>query len=120
MKVTIAYGENILEVMLDPNGEYDEDQYDMLVDSCGYIPEWFAIESNNGGILSPKEVIETYYPHGGGWRPFGNWKIHEDDSIEYPGDPIMHPIMSFEFSKSIVFIYNYGITRIGTEVARLD
>lgn len=72
------------------------------------------------------EQINLAYKFGG-WQPFGQgkWKLHDDNRLEYPGDPTMEPIASAKVGDELVCIYRGDWWAIiqpdrSFEVARLD
>lgn len=70
--------------------------------------------------------INAAYPFGG-WKPFGNgqWKLHDDNRLEYPKDEPMEPIASAKVGEELVCIYRSDWWAIiqpdrSFEVCRLD
>lgn len=63
----------------------------------------------------------------GGWSPFGEgkWKLLEDNSLQYPEDPLLEPLAQCRLGKELIVLYPGDFVAIiqpdrSFEVARLD
>ena len=69
-----------------------------------------------------KEQIDTAYVSG--WREFKGHRLEDDWSLNYPGDPALHPVAACALHGAIFVMYEYGWALImepgGWEVCRLD
>lgn len=92
-----------------------------LEDIVGFIPEFLDEADPRPAAIQ----IDTAYGHGGGWRPSSKFTLNEDNSIQYPGDPVLEPWAIAEFRGDLIVVYESGYTAIikpdrSFEVARLD
>ena len=87
----------------------------------GMIPYWLSEDD----IDPAWRQLDKHYQHGGGWRPFKGHTMNEDKSLEYPGDPALHPIASMELRDELILMYEYSwvavVQKDGSfEVCRMD
>ena len=76
----------------------------------------------------PRPAAEQFnerYAHGGGWRPQGKFKMLDDGSLKYPGDPPFPVLAAILFRDENIYIYQYGYVAIrqkdgSFEVCRMD
>lgn len=92
-------------------------------DLVGFIPQFL----NESDPRSIQEQFNESYAHGGGWQPFGKdkWKVLEDKSIKYPGDPPYSPVAKINFRTETIYIYPDAWVMIeqadgSFEIARMD
>lgn len=91
------------------------------IEELGLIPTFL----NANDPKSAKEQFNTNYSHGGGWRAFEGFRVDEDMSIQYPGDPKYHPIAKCRFRNENIYVYPYAWVLVmqddGThEMSRMD
>lgn len=91
------------------------------VDHLGYIPS-FLDERNPAPA---KEQFDQNYGHGGGWHPLKGFKLEDDNSLVYPGDPPQRPIAAIRFREELVLIYSHAWVAViqpdrSFEVCRMD
>lgn len=87
----------------------------------GFIPE-FLRESD------PRTAAEQFherYAHGGGWSPFQGFKLLENRSIKYPGDPAHKPVAELKFRDETILVYEHAWVCIlqtdgKYEISRMD
>ena len=102
-------------IMLDPRADPE-----ML----GYLPGFLS----ENDPRSAREQLDANYQHGGGWNPLPGWKIVNPltASIQYPGDPKLHPFaMAVLHGTEQIFFYRHAQVAIirsdgSFEIARLD
>lgn len=92
----------------------------------GLIPMFFVENDPRPAAAQ----IEERYAHGGGWSPLRGFKLNEDGSIKYPGDPLMRPIAEATLhlgtdKPELIRIYESGFVCIrqadgSFEIDRLD
>ena len=87
----------------------------------GLLPYWL----NTNDERPAKEQLHEGYSNAGGWQPFKGFELLEDDSLEYPDDPPLHPIAEIEIHKERVLIYDHSWVAIiqpdrSFEVCRMD
>ena len=94
-----------------------------MSDFVGFIPLMISTTSD----MPMTEQLNNGYNHGGGWRPFTDFVVNdEDDTIKYPGDPAYLPIAYAEHpSGEKVYVYEHSWVRVrkldGTdEISRMD
>lgn len=102
------------------------EKWEMLVpgftmEHLGLVPYWFDSEDKR----TVRELIETYYQHGGGFRNIDGCTMAENQTIKYPGDPRMKPLAKMQHGDELVLMYDYAILAIvqpdGTfQVTRVD
>lgn len=73
------------------------------------------------------EQVADKYAHGGGWSPYGQdkWRMDEDGTLHYPGDPAFKPWAMTQVGVEIVRFYDHALVSVlhgdGTlSVVRLD
>jgi hypothetical protein len=89
----------------------------------GSIPN--MLSSKNPRLV--REQLDAGYQHGGGWRPQSRYVMGEDQSLNYPNDPPLHPVCELRLAghdERIVF-YPYSIVAIiqpngSFEACRMD
>jgi len=90
-------------------------------DLVGFIPMML----NEADPRPATEQLDTGYAHGGGWRPMKRWKVLEDKSISYPGDPAIVPVAKIIFRDETIYIYPHAWVMVekasgSFEIARMD
>ena len=92
-------------------------------DHVGCLPEWL----NHDDPDPAAKQFNKHYQHGGGWRPQPGFKLYDDNSLKYPGDPRFWPLAQIHFRDELelIFVYQYGIVCIiqpdrSFEVCRMD
>ena len=91
-------------------------------DMLGFIP-MFLHENNP---RPAKEQLDSNYRHGGGWNPFMGFTLDKEDmSIQYPGDPKLHPIAHATLRDEKIYVYPYAWVLIlqpdgSFEISRMD
>ena len=80
---------------------------DELLGTCGILPHW-AVTASPEGDNFKEAMIKNYSFYFG---PMEGGTLHPDGSYEYPGDPVLYPILSFEHPdiNDKLFIYEYGM-----------
>lgn len=93
----------------------------MRLEDLGYLP----------GFLDPNDPrpaaqqFNANYIHGG-WQPFqGKFTLRGDNSLEYPGDPRVHPIAQVWLRDELILLYPSDWVAIvqpdrSFEVCRMD
>jgi hypothetical protein len=99
-------------MILDPSYEPDD---------LGFIPGFLDADDPRPA----KEQIDSAYQHGGGWQSRKDFKINEDGSLSYPGDPPLHPIAMAGIRDELVVVYPHSWVVIMQnndtfDVARID
>jgi hypothetical protein len=94
---------------------------DRYGDCIGYIR--FLGDENDQTPL--KDQFDKMYSYGGGWNPIKRFKMLEGAVLEYPGDPVLHPLATAKFRNQYVHIYKHAFVSIveedgSFEVARMD
>lgn len=92
----------------------------MTEEHLGYLPS-FLFESDP---RSAKEQFNERYTFGG-FRPFEGFKLGEDNSLRYPGDPPMFPLAQVKLRDELIVLYRHAWVAIiqkdrSFEVARMD
>lgn len=87
----------------------------------GFIPSFLSDQDPRPA----REQFNTAYAHGGGWRPFTGFKMADDLSLTYPGDPRLHPIATAQLRDEVIIVYEYALVVIkqndgSFEVCRMD
>ena len=90
-------------------------------DLIGLIPAFFEEDDPRPATAQ----INDRYAHGGGWHPISGWKLLNDGSILYEGDPPLSPVAWTHLRDETIIIYRYAwVAIIATdgsfEVARCD
>lgn len=72
-----------------------------------------------------KEQLEDTYAHGGGWNPMPGWRMDEDHTLRYPGDPAMRPLAMTYIRDELILFYPHAFLCIMKpdktfEVSRVD
>jgi hypothetical protein len=106
-------GEFMMEwIMLHPN---------MTPGHLGLLP-WMLDEND------PRDAREQFnerYAHGGGWHPMGGFKLNPNNSLKYPGDPVLEPLAHLQFRNELIVFYDSSWVAIiqkdrTFEVCRMD
>lgn len=80
----------------------------MSIDHLGFIPCWFI----EGDLRRAEQVIDDCYRHGGGFRQFKGFALRADNSIKYPGDPILKPLASAQYGDELLVFYDSAFLAI--------
>jgi hypothetical protein len=72
-----------------------------------------------------KDQFNERYGHGGGWHPMKGFKLHENNSLTYPGDPPLKPLAQLQFRNELIVFYDHAFVAIihqdrSFEVCRMD
>lgn len=91
------------------------------MDNIGMIPHWLSESDPRSASLQ----LDNCYGHGGGWNSFPGFKLREDNSLKYPGDPPLLPIAELRLRDELILIYEYSWVAIVQsnrtfEVCRMD
>lgn len=70
----------------------------------GFIP---AMLSEENPKLA-KEQLDDGYQHGGGWSPFVGFRLEDDNSLHYPGDPPMFPLAYAMLRDELILFYPFA------------
>lgn len=93
-----------------------------ISDVVGLIP-MMASENNPAPLV---EQLHHNYQHGGGFVPFNGFAVDdEDESIQYPGDPKLYPVVVATFRSDTIYVYPHSWVRVrnaqGTSIiSRMD
>jgi hypothetical protein len=87
----------------------------------GFIP----LMLNELNPMPAREQLNAGYVHGGGWSPLEGWTLREDNSIKYPGDPALKPLVVGKLRDETICVYELAWVAIiqpdrSFEVARMD
>jgi hypothetical protein len=92
-------------------------------DHVGIIPQ--MLDANNP--KPAREQLNDGYQHGGGWHPIQmeKWTLFDDNSIQYPEDPVLIPIAEMRLRDELILVYEYSMVAIiqpnrSFEVSRMD
>lgn len=91
----------------------------VTLDILGFIPEFLSDDDSRPA----KEQFAANYVSG--WRPFNGFKMGEDHSISYPGDPTFPPLASTKLRDELICYYRSSWVAIiqpdgAYEVCRMD
>jgi hypothetical protein len=89
MGSSYSFGDK-LTVILDPQDQYTEVEDRRLIEALGYIPE-MALDDRYQG-LTFWDALDKAYAHGGGLVPFNSFSQENFPTLEYEGDPPIHPV----------------------------
>jgi hypothetical protein len=92
----------------------------MTQEHLGFLPDFLS----PGDPRPAAEQFDANY-HFGGWTPFKGFKLLEDNSLKYPGDPKMPPLAKAQLRDELILFYESAWVAIiqpdsSFEVARLD
>ena len=87
----------------------------------GYIPSFLNLANPEPAA----KQIDANYRHGGGWTSFKGFKLLEDGSLQYPGDPPTRILYKTALRNETIHFYQHQWLRItqpdgSWEVCRLD
>lgn len=90
-------------------------------DHVGIIP---LLLSEHNELPAAKQ-LNIAYAHGGGWHPMKKWKLLDDNSIQYPGNPPYKPLAKMKLRDETIFVYESAWVAIvqpdrSFEVSRMD
>ena len=76
---------------------------------AGFLPQFFSEEDPR----SAAEQLHASYAHGGGYHPFGGFKLYDVDSegkayLIYPGDPPMREFSRAKLRDETLILFEYG------------
>jgi len=85
----------------------------------GYIPDFLDEDDMRP---AKKQFDENYF---GGWVPMDGFKMDDDGTLHYPGDPPLRPLVIIKFKNEVIRIYQASFVSIqqedgSWEVARMD
>lgn len=115
----------ITKITLDPTDSFPERSEDDLIQSLGLLPQMIHTWPES---LTWKQWIDVCYAHGGGWDPFGPWRLDKDGTLTYldASDPPYKPIAKYTLDAHIIYQYDHGwvchLNQVqdNHEVARMD
>jgi hypothetical protein len=86
----------------------------------GFIPEFLDERDPRPAVAQ----IDDAYRHGGGWRKFEGFTMHEA-GIKYPGDPLMRLLAEGKLRDEAIRVYESAWVAVvqpdgSYEIARLD
>lgn len=94
-------------------------------DHVGLIP--YNLAEFADPSADAKKQLHDSYPHGGGWFECPGFKLNDDNSLKYPGDPKLLPRASFPLGTKGEMVYIYDSAFIAViqpdrtfNVARMD
>jgi hypothetical protein len=69
--------------------------------------------------------LDQGYRNGGGWQPFNGFKLRGDNSLEYPGDPRIHPVAQTWLRDELILVYPHDWVAVvqrdrSFEICRMD
>jgi hypothetical protein len=94
----------------------------MTPEHLGLIPGWITDKDPDPAW----KQIDKNYQHGGGWRHGTmGFTFRGDNTLEYPGDPPLHPLAETWLRDELILFYDHAIIAIvqpdrSFEVARID
>jgi hypothetical protein len=93
----------------------------MTMEHLGLIPYWL----NDDNPRSAKEQIHDNYAHGGGWDPFKEFRLTEDNCLKYPGAPPLRPVAEARLRDELILFYDHSWVAViqpdgSFEAARID
>jgi len=94
----------------------------MTLDRLGFVPHFLS----ENDPRPAREQIHDRYAHGGGWNPFGGFKLDTSTlTLRYPGDPPLRPLAMTELREERLYFYDHAILMIiqtdgSFEVSRVD
>jgi len=102
----------IIWQMLHPN---------MTPEHLGLIPGWLDRDDPRPA----REQFNEHYGHGGGWRPFGGFKLTAQNRLIYPEDPPLVPLAQAWLRDELIVFYEHAWVAIiqsdrSFEACRMD
>lgn len=87
----------------------------------GYLPYWLS----EADPRPARDQLNEHYQHGGGWNPFTGHTLRNDNSIKYPGDPVLPPRCTARLREETICVYDHAWVAIiqpdrSFEVCRMD
>lgn len=88
----------------------------------GFIPSFLS----EADPRPAREQLDSNYRHGGGWRPFDGFTFDPvTRTIQYPGDPLFHPLAVTKLREELIYVFPHAWVLIlqqdGTwEISRMD
>ncbi len=91
----------------------------MTLDHLGFLPEFLSDDDPRPA----KDQFAANYVSG--WRPFNGFKMGEDHSIAYPGDPTFLPLAQTRLRDELICYYRSSWVAIiqpdgNYEICRMD
>lgn len=91
------------------------------IELLGFIPQFFSYDDPRPA----KEQINEAYAHGGGWHQFEGFRVTPGHSLQYPGDPAIHPIAKAALRDEMIYVYPHAWVMIvhadkTHSIARID
>lgn len=74
----------------------------MRLEHLGLLPDMLSEASPDGAVAQ----FDRTYGYGGGWRPFNGFKLKDDNSLGFPGDPPLKPLASCKLRDETVVFYD--------------
>lgn len=93
----------------------------MTMAHLGYIPSWLDDENPKDARA---QLGDGYI--WGGWKPFhGDFRLNANNSLSYPGDPILRPVAQAELRDETIVIYPHSWVAVvqkdrSFEIMRMD
>jgi hypothetical protein len=80
------------------------------LNDLGYLPGFLSEDDPDDA----RTQLDKNYGHGGGFRPQPQWKILDmvDMTIQYPGDPALHPLAVTTLRQELIFFYPHAYVLI--------
>jgi hypothetical protein len=76
----------------------------VTMDHVGMIPYWL----DESDPRPAAKQLDSCYSHGGGWHPFTGFKLWENNSLKYPGDPPLRPLAEMHLRQELILIYEHS------------
>jgi hypothetical protein len=91
-----------------------------IVWQLGYLPHFLSKDD----LRSAREQLNANYKFGG-WQPFSGFKLMDDNSLEYTGDPPTIPIAQAKLRDELIVLYPHSWVAViqpdrSFEVCRMD
>jgi hypothetical protein len=80
----------------------------MTPDHLGFLPGMM----DDTDPRPAAEQIDSNYTHGGGWHPQSGFTLGADNSLSYPGDPILRPQAMTQLRHETIVFYQHDILAI--------
>lgn len=93
----------------------------MTYADLGFLPLMLDVNSP----LPAQEQLNSGYAHGGGFQPFTGFELLSDNTIKYPGDPVLFPLASCKLKDELIVFHPHSWVAIiqpnrSFVIARMD
>lgn len=99
---------NVVTLQIDPLGKFSSVPPQRLLEATGLLP-MFLMQGLDKGEDAQTALTSRYQFYMG---PLEGGRILPNGSFQYPGDPVLHPIVSCHLPDESIYFYQHAIVGV--------